>query len=192
MSWPYSMVLKQNDAYKTTFGNPTPNAEGAIVASMPAGSLVGALAVTALADIFGRKKTIILSGWIWVIGSILQCASIVSAYFPKLRMDFQLRERRTAVCSSQDELYLVYLSVSPLPLSPSINRKSLPPLSVAAWSRCSNGMPRLIFGLIPDCQFNFLFWPGLLLGVSCCNTLSNSVAPTLTVPRPSVSHGVSR
>ena len=45
---------------------------------MPAGSLVGALAVTKLADLLGRKKTIILSGWIWVIGSILQCASVVS------------------------------------------------------------------------------------------------------------------
>lgn len=44
---------------------------------MPAGSLIGALAVTQLADRIGRKKTIILSGLIWVIGSTLQCASIV-------------------------------------------------------------------------------------------------------------------
>ena len=35
----------QNDAYKNTFGNPSSNAQGAIVASMPAGSLVGALIV---------------------------------------------------------------------------------------------------------------------------------------------------
>ncbi|KAI0786275.1 general substrate transporter [Abortiporus biennis] len=65
-----------NDAYKNTFGNPTANAQGAIVASMPAGSLFGALLVGKLADIIGRKKTIILSGWIWVIGSILQCAAV--------------------------------------------------------------------------------------------------------------------
>jgi len=45
---------------------------------MPAGSLVGALAVTQLADRLGRKRTIILAGIIWVIGSILQCSSIVS------------------------------------------------------------------------------------------------------------------
>ena len=45
---------------------------------MPAGSLMGALAVTQLADRIGRKKTIILSGLIWVIGSTLQCTSIVS------------------------------------------------------------------------------------------------------------------
>lgn len=47
---------------------------------MPAGSLVGALLVTYLADRVGRKKTVILAGMIWVIGSILQCASVVSRY----------------------------------------------------------------------------------------------------------------
>ena len=60
---------------------PSPNAQGAIVAAMPAGSFVGALAVSALADRFGRKKTVILSGIIWVIGSILQCASIVCIFY---------------------------------------------------------------------------------------------------------------
>jgi sugar porter (SP) family MFS transporter len=65
-----------NDAYKRTFSNPGPNAQGAIVATMPAGSFVGALAVASLGDKLGRKKTIILAGIIWVIGSILQCAAI--------------------------------------------------------------------------------------------------------------------
>ena len=63
------------------FSNPGPNAQGAIVASMPAGSLVGALLVTWLGDKIGRKKTIILAGMIWVLGSILQCASVVSVVF---------------------------------------------------------------------------------------------------------------
>ena len=67
-----------NDAYKNYFGNPDSNAQGAIVASMPAGSFVGAMAVGKLADILGRKWTILLAGWIWVIGSILQCAAVVS------------------------------------------------------------------------------------------------------------------
>lgn len=44
---------------------------------MPAGSLFGALAVTQLADRIGRKRTVILAGMIWVIGSILQCAAVV-------------------------------------------------------------------------------------------------------------------
>lgn len=45
---------------------------------MPGGATVGALAATHLADKLGRKKTIILAGVLWVVGSILQCASIVS------------------------------------------------------------------------------------------------------------------
>lgn len=43
---------------------------------MPAGSLVGALMVSSLADRIGRKKVVIISGWIWVLGSILQCAAV--------------------------------------------------------------------------------------------------------------------
>ncbi|KAJ8520790.1 hypothetical protein ONZ45_g2436 [Pleurotus djamor] len=69
-----SAVLS-NAAYDHTFGNPGPNAQGAIVASMPAGSLIGALSVSQLADRIGRKKTIILAGIVWIIGSILQCAA---------------------------------------------------------------------------------------------------------------------
>jgi len=65
-----------NEAYLEQFNFPDPTAQGGIVAAMPAGSLIGALAVTQLADRIGRKKTIILSGLIWVIGSSLQSASI--------------------------------------------------------------------------------------------------------------------
>ncbi|EPQ50344.1 general substrate transporter [Gloeophyllum trabeum ATCC 11539] len=64
-----------NDAYLRTFHHPGSNAQGAIVASMPAGSFVGALLVSWLADRIGRKNTVITSGWIWVVGSILQCAA---------------------------------------------------------------------------------------------------------------------
>lgn len=64
-----------NDAYFKVFDHPAANPQGAIVAAMPAGSFVGALAVAYLADKIGRKKTIIISGWIWVIGSILQAAA---------------------------------------------------------------------------------------------------------------------
>ncbi|KAG8832377.1 hypothetical protein FRC17_001424 [Serendipita sp. 399] len=65
-----------NQYWKDQFGHPGPDAQGGIVASMPAGSLFGALAVGKLADILGRKLTIQLSGVIWVIGSILQCAAV--------------------------------------------------------------------------------------------------------------------
>jgi len=63
-----------NPYYINTVGNPGSSAQGGIVAAMPGGSLVGALMVGSLADRFGRKNTIILSGWIWVVGSILQAA----------------------------------------------------------------------------------------------------------------------
>jgi len=65
-----------NPAYLKTFNKPDSNAQGGIVAAMPAGSLFGALLVTMLADRIGRKKTVIIAGIIWVIGSILQCASV--------------------------------------------------------------------------------------------------------------------
>ncbi|KIL61624.1 hypothetical protein M378DRAFT_13426 [Amanita muscaria Koide BX008] len=64
-----------NEAYQEVFAYPGPAAQGAIVASMPAGSIAGALAVTELADRLGRKKTIILSGIIGMIGSVLQAIS---------------------------------------------------------------------------------------------------------------------
>lgn len=65
-----------NPYYKETFGNPGSSAQGAIVASMPAGSLVGALSVSYLADKLGRRNTIIFGSLFWILGSILQCASI--------------------------------------------------------------------------------------------------------------------
>jgi hypothetical protein len=85
-----SALFHQNNHYKDVFSNPGPNAQGAIVASMPAGSLVGALFVTWLGDKIGRKKTITLAGMIWVLGSILQCASVVSIIFSS-RDNFSLK-----------------------------------------------------------------------------------------------------
>lgn len=65
-----------NPSYLAQFHHPTAGPQGAIVAAMPAGSFIGALAVSKLADTLGRKRTIVLSGWIWVLGAILQCASV--------------------------------------------------------------------------------------------------------------------
>jgi MFS family permease len=48
-----------------------------MVAAMPAGSFFGALFVGKLGDVLGRKNTVMLSGWIWVVGAILQCAAVV-------------------------------------------------------------------------------------------------------------------
>lgn len=63
---------------------PGPNAQGGIVAAMPAGSFFGALLATKLADSrLGRRNTVILAGIIWVIGSILQCAAVVRTCLSK-------------------------------------------------------------------------------------------------------------
>lgn len=54
---------------------------------MPAGSLVGALVTGYMGDKLGRKKTVVLSGLFWVIGCILQSASVVRILF---LVDFDL------------------------------------------------------------------------------------------------------
>lgn len=55
---------------------------------MPAGSFVGALLATKLADSrLGRRNTVILAGIVWVIGSILQCAAAVRNCLHALRYE---------------------------------------------------------------------------------------------------------
>lgn len=63
-------------AYKRYFNNPDSSAQGAIVASMPFGSFIGALSSSFLADRFSRRTAIQISCIIWVIGSTVQCTSI--------------------------------------------------------------------------------------------------------------------
>jgi MFS family permease len=65
-----------NPAWIKQFNNPDSSLQGGITAAMPGGSLLGALLVTYLGDKLGRKNTVIVSGWIWVVGSILMCASV--------------------------------------------------------------------------------------------------------------------
>ena len=49
--------------------------QGGITASMPAGSLVGSLMSSFIADKFSRRTAIQISALIWIIGSIFQTAS---------------------------------------------------------------------------------------------------------------------
>ncbi|OAA65498.1 Sugar/inositol transporter [Niveomyces insectorum RCEF 264] len=62
-------------AYKRYFGNPLSYRQGAITASMPAGSLAGSLASSFIADRFSRKAAIQFSCLLWILGSVIQCAS---------------------------------------------------------------------------------------------------------------------
>jgi len=120
---------------------PSSDAQGAIVASMPAGSFVGALLVTQLADRIGRKPTIVLSGLVWVIGSILQCASVVCVFTFPFVCIIQRFSTRTAVCSLLVALSLVFLLAYLVPSFLSINPKSPLLGSVAVLSPFSNGWP---------------------------------------------------
>lgn len=62
-------------AYKNYFGNPVSYRQGAITASMPAGSLVGSLFSSFLADRYSRKVALQISCVLWIIGSILMTAA---------------------------------------------------------------------------------------------------------------------
>lgn len=65
-------------AYTRYFDHPQAQGytQGAITASMPAGSLVGSLASSFIADRFSRKMALQVSCILWVIGSIIQCAAV--------------------------------------------------------------------------------------------------------------------
>ncbi|KAH6617686.1 MFS sugar transporter-like protein [Chaetomium sp. MPI-SDFR-AT-0129] len=62
-------------AYKRYFNNPVSYAQGGITASMPAGSLVGSLLSSFIADKYSRKVALQISCVLWIIGSILMTAS---------------------------------------------------------------------------------------------------------------------
>ncbi|KAG0055139.1 hypothetical protein BGZ83_009551 [Gryganskiella cystojenkinii] len=64
------------DRYLTYFNHPSSSLQGGIVASMPAGSFFGALLAGPLGDRISRRRTIMLAASIWIVGSIIQCASV--------------------------------------------------------------------------------------------------------------------
>ncbi|KAF2645027.1 high affinity glucose transporter [Massarina eburnea CBS 473.64] len=69
-----SGVLGTN-AYRNYFNKPTGTRQGGITAAMPAGSLVGALSSSFIADRLSRKTAIQIAAAIWILGSIFQAAS---------------------------------------------------------------------------------------------------------------------
>jgi sugar porter (SP) family MFS transporter len=62
-------------AYGNYFGNPSGTRQGGITASMPAGSLFGALCSSFLADRLSRRTAIQIAAVIWCVGAIFQAAS---------------------------------------------------------------------------------------------------------------------
>ncbi|KAF9954726.1 hypothetical protein BGZ72_004334 [Mortierella alpina] len=62
--------------YQEYFKKPSSSLQGGIVASMAAGSFLGALLAGPLGDRISRKRTIMLAASIWIVGSVIQCASV--------------------------------------------------------------------------------------------------------------------
>lgn len=62
-------------AYMRYFDGPVSYTQGAITSSMPAGSLVGALGSSFVADRWSRKIALQISCILWIIGSVIQCAA---------------------------------------------------------------------------------------------------------------------
>ncbi|KAK4119518.1 general substrate transporter [Parathielavia appendiculata] len=62
-------------AYKRYFNEPKSYAQGGITAAMPAGSLVGSLMSSFIADKYSRKVALQFSCGLWIAGSILMAAA---------------------------------------------------------------------------------------------------------------------
>jgi MFS family permease len=62
-------------AYRRYFNDPHSEVQGAITASMPAGSFFGALMSSFIADRLSRRAAIQLGGLIFICGAIIQCTA---------------------------------------------------------------------------------------------------------------------
>ncbi|KAI1777020.1 high-affinity glucose transporter [Hypoxylon cercidicola] len=63
------------NAYKRYFDYPVSYHQGGITASMPAGSFVGSLASSFIADSLSRRVALQIACVLWIIGSVIQCAA---------------------------------------------------------------------------------------------------------------------
>lgn len=57
-------------AYVRYFNNPQSYGQGGITCAMPAGSLVGALSSSYIADRYSRRASIQIASIFWIIGSM--------------------------------------------------------------------------------------------------------------------------
>lgn len=61
--------------YQEYFRHPNSTAQGGITASMAGGSFLGSIVSPTFTDKFGRRVSLHICASLWIIGSILQCAS---------------------------------------------------------------------------------------------------------------------
>lgn len=96
-----------NKHYKSYFGNPSAMNQAGITSSMPAGSFAGSLFSGWLSDKYGRRWSIQLSSWIWMIGVAIQTASqnMVQLCFGRIIAGFAI-----GIASSQVPVYISELA----------------------------------------------------------------------------------
>ncbi|CCH59924.1 hypothetical protein TBLA_0C01090 [Henningerozyma blattae CBS 6284] len=68
-------TMVDTNSYGKYFDHPDSTGEGGITASIAGGSAFGALASPYFSDTFGRKFSLHLCSFFWIIGSVLQCAA---------------------------------------------------------------------------------------------------------------------
>ncbi|KAJ9132283.1 High affinity glucose transporter [Pleurostoma richardsiae] len=81
--------------------------QGGITAAMPGGSWLGALISGPLTDYFGRRTAIQIGSVIWIIGSIIVCAS---QNIPMLAVGRIINGFSVGICSAQVPVYISELS----------------------------------------------------------------------------------
>ncbi|KAK8210367.1 hypothetical protein M8818_003537 [Zalaria obscura] len=63
------------DQYLDFFHSPDSNLQGGITASMSAGSFIGAIGAGFLSDWLGRRLSLVIACFIWIVGAAIQCSS---------------------------------------------------------------------------------------------------------------------
>ncbi|KAK2773802.1 hypothetical protein FQN52_004511 [Onygenales sp. PD_12] len=103
----YLCYFNQPPEGSTECHGPRPDVQGGITASMAGGSWLGALTSGFLSDIFGRKKSIMIGAIIWIIGSIIVCASqnIAMLIVGRIINGFSV-----GICSAQVPVYISELA----------------------------------------------------------------------------------
>ncbi|KAI0015130.1 general substrate transporter [Xylariomycetidae sp. FL0641] len=106
---PYKCQFNQqgDDPVTGECRGPDANVQGGITAAMPGGSWLGALVSGFLSDRFGRKTSIQIGAIIWIIGSVIVCASV---NIPMLIVGRIINGFSVGICSAQVPVYIGELS----------------------------------------------------------------------------------
>ncbi|KAI0601544.1 general substrate transporter [Biscogniauxia sp. FL1348] len=106
---PYKCQFNQQGNNPTTgqCQGPDDVLQGGITAAMPGGSWLGAIISGFLSDILGRKTSIQVGAIIWIVGSIIICAS---QNIPMLIVGRVINGLSVGICSAQVPVYISEIS----------------------------------------------------------------------------------